>query len=243
MESHTNDPDSHSAFMRGNCYLRRAPLWEEVCTPWKDGVIKGQQGARPPNSSGQDGLQVKSRQTPAHPTPTISLKHVQKEKDRGRDTGAILPSLFKGKFVWLFWPNLKDAFPQACSQSKIQTPSGVFQTQQNWSQFQVAAPPHHHHFASSRLLGSFLFLEDILPKPLHPCTASPSKRPLTQWPLHRHTLLSLGLLRLQRSMWTLQLSLHWQPSLLEVSLFAACFPISSLRTRSQQRAALVLFII
>lgn len=40
MEIYTNDPDPHGAFVRGSFCLKRAALWEEVCAPWKDGVLK-----------------------------------------------------------------------------------------------------------------------------------------------------------------------------------------------------------
>lgn len=42
MESYTNDPDPHGAFVRGSFRLERAALREEVCAPWKDGVQKRQ---------------------------------------------------------------------------------------------------------------------------------------------------------------------------------------------------------
>lgn len=91
--------------------------------------------------------------------------------------------------MWLFWPDLKDAFPQACFQSEVQTPSCVFQAQQNWSQPQV-----------SQLLLLLSLLHPALaywtpscpsktPGPCHH-TASP---PPPKVPLCIHTLLPSGL--------------------------------------------------
>lgn len=37
MESYTNDPDPHGAFVRGSFCLKRVALWEEVCAHGKMG--------------------------------------------------------------------------------------------------------------------------------------------------------------------------------------------------------------
>jgi hypothetical protein len=37
MERLTDDPDSHGTLSEGGkYYLKRAPMWEEVCASWKD---------------------------------------------------------------------------------------------------------------------------------------------------------------------------------------------------------------
>lgn len=160
-------------------------MWEEACASWKDEEAnKG-----PGSSQGWARTSLSQAQTN---TSTLNSHHLflTPVDKRKTETDTILPSLFKGKSMWLFWPNLKDAFPQACFQSEVQTPSCVFQAQQNRSQ------PQAPNSCLLSLLHPALACwtpscSSKTPRPRHHKT-SPSKHFLSLWPLHIHALLPSG---------------------------------------------------
>lgn len=111
---------------------------------------------------------------------------------RKRETDTILPSLFKGKSMWLFWPNLKNAsFLRHVFRVKFKLPS--VSSKPNKTGASLGFPTPSAAYTPLPALACWTpSCSSKTPRPRHH-TASPSKCFLSWWPLRIHTLLPSGL--------------------------------------------------